>query len=160
MHRIFLISILFLCACTRLAGQSKRAELVRQVVDEFIGEYKSIGYELVEREVCNKAPGELCHLPFQITPQMSELYIIVIGSKKVKPTLALEDSKSTRVITFTMEEDVSEEKRVNVVEKKFTLSDTRLDVVFHFGNVRSFTVEDTYLLIFKKEVPALESNKP
>jgi len=59
------------------------------------------------------------------------------------------------VITYTMEEDVSEEKRVNIVEKKFSLSNTRLDVVFHFGNVRSFTVEDSYLLIFKKEAETL-----
>jgi len=155
MHRIFLISFLLLCTSAGLRAQNKRAELVRQVVDEFIEEYSSAGYELVHREVCDKAPGELCRFPFQITPEISELYIIVIGSKKIKPTLALEDSKSTRVITYTMEEDVSEEKRVNIVEKKFSLSGTRLDVVFHFGNVRSFTVEDSYLLIFKKEAETL-----
>ncbi len=155
MHRFFLISIFLLSASARLSGQNNRAELVKEVVNEFIEEYESAGYELVQREVCDKAPGELCRLPFQITPEISELFIIVIGSKKIKPTLALEDSETTRVITYTMEDDVSEEKRVNIVEKKFNLSATRLDVVFHFGNVRSFTVEDTYLLIFKKESQAL-----
>ena len=155
MQRIFLISIILLCSVIRLSGQNQRAELVREVVSEFIEEYRSAGYELVQEEVCEKAPGELCQVAFRITPEISELFVIVIGSKKIKPTLALEDSETTRVITYTMEDDVSEEKRVNIVEKKFTLSGTRLDVVFHFGNVRSFTVEDSYLLIFKKEAEAL-----
>ncbi|PJF33157.1 MAG: hypothetical protein CUN57_02895, partial [Phototrophicales bacterium] len=126
--------------------QQSRAELVQSVVDDFVREYETNGYELVTKSVCDKAPGELCQYPFRITPAIRNLHVLVIGSKKINPTLALEDSATTRVITYTMEEDVSEERKVNIVKKTFNLSGTTLPVIFHYGNARSFVVEDSYLL--------------
>ncbi len=154
MRHFFLLFILFL-SIPALKAQQSRAELVRSVVADIIKEYEANGFELVTQSECDKAPGELCRYPFRITPSIRQLHVLVIGSKKINPTLALEDSSTTRVITYTMEEDVSEERRVNIVKKTFNLNGTTLPVIFHFGNARSFVVEDSYLLIFKKEAETL-----
>jgi hypothetical protein len=121
-----------------------------ELVNKFITSAEEEGLSLKAKEKCDRPPGEMCRLPYQITPDIHNLDIIVIGNKRSKPSLAVEDASAHHVITFTMEEEVANHDRVNFVRKSFSLKGSDINVVLYYGNTRSFGTENTYMLIFEK----------
>lgn len=138
---IFISALLF--------AQSE-ADLGDDVVEQFIAQAEEQEYTLIAREKCDRPPGEMCRWPYEITPDIRSLDIVVIGNKRTKPSFAVEDAQADNVITFTREEDVTSNGKVNFVRRSFSLKKSQISVTFHFGNTRSYMTESTSMLIFAK----------
>lgn len=135
-----------------LAGQqsdeASKPEL--RMMQEFISSAEQEGYQLVHKKKCDRPSGEMCQLPFEITPDMDALDIVVIGNKKCKPGLAVKNTQENSVLAFTHEYEVTTTDNASFVRKTFNLKDSHIQVALHFGNTRSFAPADTYMLVFKK----------